>query len=326
MSSAPLSSSSSPATKKYWNRETSARGAYDHDAPIIKPAKILSLSEPLQGANQALHTGPLPDGASLLAVGTKMEDFDLAALRQQEPNVIFVGHWLGREELEQLLEALPSVEWVHSRATGIDSITSPGLIHSKAVVTNARGNMSSTLAEYTMMVCLHFAKDVPRLIKQQQQKEWGRFNIVELRNATLGVIGYGDIGRACAKLAKGFGMKVAALRRNPNRTGQDDPFCDVVYGADALHTLLSESDYIVIAAPLTPETHGMIGKEQLACCKKTAVIINVGRGPIIDEEALIEALRTKQIRGAGLDVFCQEPLPTDNPLWELDNVLISPYV
>jgi phosphoglycerate dehydrogenase-like enzyme len=184
--------------------------------------------------------------------------------------------------------------------------------------------MSSTLAEYAMMVCLHFAKDVPRLIQQQQQKEWGRFSIVELRGATLGVIGYGDIGRACAKLAKAFGMRVAALRRNPSRNDQDDPYCDIVYGTDALHQLLSESDYIVVSAPLTPESKGMLGREQFACCKKTAVFINVGRGPIFDEDALIEALRTKQIRGAGLDVFCQEPLPLDSPLWELDNVLVSP--
>ena len=192
-------------------------------------------------------------------------------------------------------------------------------------ITNARGQFSSTLAEYTIMTCSYFAKNVPKLISNQQSKTWDKFTIRELRGSTMGIIGYGDIGRAVAKLAHVYGMKIIALRRNPKKVS-DDPYCHVVYGSDteSLNRLFAESDYIVCSAPLTSETRGMIGKEQFDNAKKDSIFINIGRGPIVDENALIDALKDGRLLGAGLDVFTTEPLPTSNELWELDNVIISP--
>lgn len=244
---------------------------------------------------------------------------------RQQTNNIF-SKIKSRRPLAGLLQALPSVEWIHTRSAGIDFVTSDELAAASNVhVTNAKGQFSSTLAEYTMMACSYFAKDLPRLLKNKNAKNWEKYSVLELRGTTMGIVGYGDIGRAAAKLAQIYGMKIVALRRNPAKA-QHDPYCDVVYGNDkeSLNRLFAESDYILCSAPLTPETQGMIGKEQFDCAKKGAVFINLGRGPIVDEDALIDALKDGRLKGAGLDVFATEPLPTSSDLWELDNVLLSP--
>ena len=162
-------------------------------------------------------------------------------------------------------------------------------------------------------------------MKQKNAKEWSKYDVLELRGSTLGVVGYGDIGRACAKLARVYGMRIVALRRNP-QLAVGDPLCDVVYKSapDMLNKLMGESDYIVCSAPLTEETRGLIGPDQFDHAKENAVFINLGRGPVVDEDALIAALRSGKLKGAALDVFRTEPLPQDSELWDLDNVLISP--
>ena len=345
---------------QFWNREDSVKQNFGKDKPIVKEAKILSLSVHDDPANDLLHKGDLPEGSSLLAIGGTMDDFDIPHLQQLKPNVLFVSHPLSRKPLGELLETFPSIEWVHMRSAGIDFVASDALTkanqHGGVIVTNAKGSFSSTLAEYTMMACAYFAKDLPRLLKQKNNKHWEKYSVLEIRGATLGIIGYGDIGRAAAKLATAYGMKVIALRRNPDRSS-DDPFCDVVYGNDkeSMNKLFSESDYVLCSAPLTPETEGMITKEQFDVAKKDACFINVGRGmwkrvkicfdsfvsvfvlltnscvkygldvgPIVDQDALIEALKSGKIKGAGLDVCTPEPLPQSSELWELDNVLLSP--
>ena len=198
-----------------------------------------------------------------------------------------------------------------------------GLAKSKVTLTNAKGMFSSTLAEYCMLACSYFAKDLPRLMKQKNNSNWEQYPVSELRGSTLGVVGYGDIGKASATLAKAYGMRVVGLKRNA--ASFTDPYCDHMYGIDGLNDLMAESDYILISTPLTEQTRGMISKEALSHCKQSAVIINVGRGPIIDEDALIEALSAHKIKGAGLDVMTIEPLPKTSPLWKLDNVLLSPH-
>lgn len=309
--------------KLYWNREESTPRKSSSDAPIVKPARIVSLSDPNDDANRALHQGDLPQGATLLAFGTKIDEFDVESLKKEEPNVLFVSHPKSREPLVELLEALPSLEWIHARSAGIDFVTSPGLARSSVLMTNAKGHFSSTLAEYTMMACSYFAKDLPRLMRQKKDKNWSKYPVLELRGATLGIIGYGDIGRACAKLANAYGMRVVALRRNP----QEDPLCDAVYSNDtaSLHRLMAESDYILVATPLTEETRGLIGQEELQQAKQDAVLINLGRGPVVDEDALTQALQDGTLKGAALDVFTVEPLPKESKLWALDNVLLSPH-
>ena len=307
------------------------------------------MADPDDPNNTPLHIDPLPEGATLLAVGTSLEQFStttstttaptIEELKAAEPNVLFVSYSKARQPLAEILQTFPSIRWVHTRSAGIDFCTSPTLIESsqsgKIQVTNAKGCFSSTLAEYTMMACSYFAKDLPRLLQQKQDSKWNQYPILELRGATLGVVGFGDIGRSAAKLAKAYGMKVIALKRNPDQLvlglGDDGsgnnrpPLADKVYGTDALNQLFAESDYILCAAPLTPETEGMIGKEQFDHAKKGAVFINVGRGPIVDEDALIDALKDGRLKGAGLDVTAIEPLPKDSELWKLENVLLSPH-
>ena len=313
------------STNKYWNREESLRQNFSKDIPINREAKIISLSNEDDPANDPLHKAKLPEGATLVGIGTKIDEFDIDKLQKEKPNVLFVSHPQSRKPLADLLASLPSINWVHARSAGIDFVTSDALIEAnkRVIITNAKGCFSSTLAEYTMMACSYFAKDLPRLLKQKNAKNWEKYSVKEIRGATLGVIGYGDIGRAAAKLAKAYGMKVIALRRNPDKS-PEDPYCDFMYGSDSLNKLFSESDYVLCSAPLTPQTKGMIGKEQFDNAKDDAVFINVGRGPIVDEDALIDALKTGKLKGAGLDVFAMEPLPKSSELWELDNVLLSP--
>jgi len=202
-----------PSSLRYWGKPQNSKNL--DESSIIREARIVSLSDPYDDANETLHSGELPAGAKLLEIGTKTNEFDLDALRKQEPNVMFVSHPQSRQPLAELLELLPTIEWVHTRAAGIDFVTSPGLSNSNVYMTNARGQFSSTLAEYTMMACSYFAKDLPRLIAQKKKKSWSKYNVLELRGTTLGIVGYGEIGRACAKLAIIYGMRVIALRRNP---------------------------------------------------------------------------------------------------------------
>ncbi len=313
----------------YWNREKNKNAlptSNAHDGPTVKEARILALSDPNDSHNMPLYCGPLPEGVRLLKVGSRLDDFDEPSIMEQHPNVIFVSHPLARDTLIQLLEKFPSVEWVHTRSAGVDFIASNALFASHIMLTNAKGMFSSTLAEYCMMACSYFAKDLTRLMRQKADVNWEQYPIRELRGATMGIVGYGDIGRACAKLAKAYGMKVVGLKRDTSTfRKEDDPYCDDMYGMEGLHELMSLSDYILIATPLTEQTRGLISKEAISKCKASAVIINVGRGPIIDEEALIEALQNGTIHGAALDVFSVEPLREDSPLWKLDNVLLSPH-
>lgn len=321
----------------YWNREAYASSsssfkAKEGQAPV-KEARIVSLSFPGDPNNAPLEGGndQLPQGSRLLQVGGKLEDLDLEALQTEKANVAFVSPGVTREALAGLIEAIPSLEWIHSRSAGIDVLTSETLKNSpdELVMTNAKGAFSSTLAEYTMLACGYFAKDLPLLLKNKNEGKWMKYSVLELRGATLGVVGYGDIGRAAAKLAKAYGMKVIALRKNvpsPEAIAAD-PCCDVVYGdgKENLNRLFSESDYVLCSAPLTEETEKMIGKDQFDHAKEDCVFINVGRGPVVDEEALIEALKDGRLKGAGLDVFTKEPLDEDSELWTLDNVLLSPH-
>jgi phosphoglycerate dehydrogenase-like enzyme len=244
-----------------------------------------------------------------------------AALR--EADVILNGMNVGHI-LRDVWPAANKVRWVHSLSAGLDGVLFPELVASPVVVTNARGVFREPLAEFVILGILYFAKHVPRLLAQQRRSEWKQFYVEEIAGRTLGVVGYGEIGRAAAAKAHALGMRIAALRRRPELSAQD-PLRPKLYSRDQLRQMMADCDYIVAAAPLTPETRGMIGAAELDAMKPTGVIINVGRGPVIDEAPLITALAEKHIRGAALDVFEQEPLPPDHPLWRLDNVLISPH-
>lgn len=261
---------------------------------------------------------------SELGPDVKLKFADKAAdLEPELADARVLFQWAGnREELKRVMAAAPKLEWIHGRYAGLDGILSPELVESPIPLTNGRGSFSQSLGEFVMCGALYFAKDLPRMLRSKAERRWDTFDVLELSTQTLGIVGHGDIGRAIARRAKAFGMKVLALRRDTSaRPGDED--VDQLYANADLHKMLPLCDYVVAAAPLTPQTKHMISTAEFALMKPSAIVMNVGRGPVIDEVAIIAALRTKQIRGAVLDVFEVEPLPADSPLWGMENVLMS---
>ena len=252
-----------------------------------------------------------------------IDDVDKLIQAAPDADAILFAH--GKADLlTKILPAAKRVRWIHCLWTGVEGILSPEVLAYPAVLTNGRGVFRWPLADWVIGVMLLFAFDLRRVIRQQEQGIWEPFIGSTLAGKTLGIVGYGSIGNAAAERARPFGMRIAALRRRPGLFGQD-PLVDQSFGPRELKELMAASDYILVATPLTPETRGMIGEAELAVMKPTAVIINIGRGPAIDEAALIRVLQSGRIRGAALDVFNTEPLPADHPFWRMKNVLLSPH-
>jgi phosphoglycerate dehydrogenase-like enzyme len=191
-------------------------------------------------------------------------------------------------------------------------------------LTNARGAFSDALAEFAIGAVLYFAKDFRRLVRSQMAGVWEQFDVTEIRGQSLGIVGYGDIGQAVAWRAAALGMKVLAQRRRPELS-REDPNVARVFGSEQKLEFLAQCDYVVVTVPLTPESRGIIGEREFEAMKPGAVLINLGRGPVVAEPALIRALERKRIRGAALDVFEVEPLPAGHPFYKLENVLLSPH-
>lgn len=238
--------------------------------------------------------------------------------------VIF--NWSGSLSLirEAFLMSLP-VRWVHSRSAGLERTLFPELIASDVIMTNGSGVFSPSLGEFALGAILYFAKDFRRMIRNQMAGVWEPFDVLPISGQTVGIVGYGDIGRAVAARVRPLGMNVLAVKRHVTAKSNPDPLADQIYGTDHLIEMLSRCDYVVVAAPLNAETHGMIGEAEFAAMKPSAVIINVGRGPVINERAMIKALSEQKIKGAALDVFDEEPLPRSHPFYTLENVLLSPH-
>jgi phosphoglycerate dehydrogenase-like enzyme len=228
---------------------------------------------------------------------------------------------LGRGPLQAVWPHARRLRWVHSRPAGLDHILFPELVASDVVMTNSRGVFSSSLAEFALLGLLFFHKDVRRLLRQQADAQWQVFEPGELRGRTLGIVGYGDIGRAVAAVVRPLGVRIVALRRRP----APDPLVDEMVPADRLLDMLSRVDDVVVAAPLTADTHHLVGESAFRALRPGGVIVNVGRGPVVDETSLMAALDQGRLLGAALDVFEQEPLPPDHPFWRMDNVLVSPH-
>jgi len=218
----------------------------------------------------------------------------------------------------------PNLRWVHSLSAGVENSLFPELVASPVPLTNARGAFSRSLAEFVICGALYFDKKVDDMRRQQKEGRWVNMDVEELHGKTMGIVSYGSIGQASARLAKAFGMKVWATRKRPE-VSANDPLVDRVFGLPQLREMIAGSDFVVVCSPLTPETRGFIGAAEIAAMKPSAVFMNVGRGPVVVESALIEALREKRIRGAALDVFETEPLPAGHPMFSLENVLLSPH-
>jgi phosphoglycerate dehydrogenase-like enzyme len=250
---------------------------------------------------------------------------DPARLSQAAPDadaILYASSKAG--VLKGVLAQAPQARWIHSLWTGVEGILTPEMLAHPAQLTNGRGVFRWPLADWVTAVMLHFSFDLGRVIRQQQAGVWEPFLASMLEGKTLGIVGYGSIGSAAASRAKGFGMKIAALRRRHGQ-GTPDPLVDAYYARPQLSELLAASDYLLLVTPLTPETRGMIGAAEIAAMKPSAVLINIGRGPVVEEAALIHALESGQIRGAALDVFTVEPLPAGHPFYRMTNVLVSPH-
>jgi phosphoglycerate dehydrogenase-like enzyme len=220
------------------------------------------------------------------------------------------------------------LRWVHSLSAGVEHLLFPELIESPVVVTNARGVFKRALAEFATLGALYFSRRVRLMLEQQRQAEWKILEVENIAGRTMGIVGYGEIGRECALLAKGIGMRIAAVRRRHGLAANDaqrDNVIDKAYAPSELKDMLAASDVVVLSAPATPETYHMIGEAELRAMKRTAVLINIGRGTLVDEPQLVRALQEGWIAGAALDVFETEPLPKESPLWAMQNVLVSPH-
>ena len=218
----------------------------------------------------------------------------------------------------------PKLRWIHSKLAGVEQFLDDELVKSKLIVTNSRGIPATQVSEFVLQLMLMFVKNAPLYFRHKQEKLWERVPPPELlKDKTLGLVGFGSIGLAVARLAKAFGMRVVAF---DIRKSARSRYVDVFFHNGELKKLLSQSDFVVVAVPLTAQTKKMIGKAEFKAMKSTAYFINVSRGPVVDEEALIHSLNKNLIAGAGLDVFAIEPLPTDSKIWELPNVIFSPHV
>ena len=279
--------------------------------------EVLVLADPAAPQLRLVH--PAPRGVRI-TIGTDPDVIEPAAA---SADVILT--WFSRPKLlERVWPLAARVRWVHSMAAGLDSFLFPALVESPVVLTNSRGVFSQSLGEFVVAAVLFFAKDFRRMLRSQERGAWEQFDVDEVRGKTLGIVGYGDIGRAVARRARGLDMRVLALRRRPERS-EGDPWVEEVVPPERKLDLVARSDYLVVAAPLTPETRRMIGEAEIAALGPSAVVINIGRGPVVDEAALIRALEAKRIRGAALDVYEVEPLPSGHPFYRLENVLLSTH-
>ncbi len=219
------------------------------------------------------------------------------------------------------------LRWIQFLGAGIEGSLSPELLTSDIVLTNASGVHAIPIAEHVLGMMLMFARVLHRCVRQQMHAEWNRDGfreqVRELHGATVGVVGLGAIGSAVAERAKALGMRVIATRRSMQSPPE---YVDVLLPPHRLHDLLRESEYVVLCVPLTPETRGMIGEAELRQMRRDAILINIARGQVVDQSALIRTLQEGWIAGAGLDVFDPEPLPPDSPLWTMPNVIITPHV
>jgi phosphoglycerate dehydrogenase-like enzyme len=251
---------------------------------------------------------------------------------------VLLRGFLSAEAFDRILARAPRLAWVHSASAGVERVLTPAGRERGLVVSNARGVFSRPIAEYVLMMILAVSRRLPQLLELQRERTWQPLEGAELRDVTVGIVGLGSIGRAVGALATAFGCRVIATRRRTaagvgatSSGGEDDDLplgqlmLERVMGPEGLPELLAESDFIVLAAPLTPETEGMIDEAALAGVKPGAWLINVARGRLIDERALLRALREGPLGGAVLDTFREEPLPPGSPFYDMPNVIVTPH-
>ena len=222
-----------------------------------------------------------------------------------------------------LLDAAPGLRWIQALSSGVDFLDLEAIEARGVALTNAAGVHAEPIAEQVLGYLLTFERGIHTGIRQQEEGVWQRYSGGEIRGKTLGIVGLGAIGSRAAEYAGAFGMTVVGTKRDPETVPEA---VDEVYPPDGLFEVLGRSDYVVLSCPLTPETRGLVGREELGAMQGNAVLVNVARGAVVDEDALVYALQQGGIRGAALDVFEEEPLPPESPLWDLPNVVVTPHM
>lgn len=296
---------------------------------------------------EVLITLPFPEEL-LERVSAVSPRLRVTALKAEKAQDISVETWQKTEVLytANILpepEWAPRLRWIQFHWAGIDSlIDHPILKKADLVATSLSGAAVTQMAEYILMMLLALGHRLPALIENQRAARWPKdrwklFSPRELRGSTVGIVGYGSIGREVARLLNAFGATILATKREVMHPqdedyvpeGQGDPTGDLVrrlYPPQALRSMIKECDFLVVTVPLTKGTHGLIGEEELKAMRPTAFLVDVSRGGVVDQVALITALRDGKIAGAALDVFEEEPLPAESPLWKLPNVFVTPHI
>jgi phosphoglycerate dehydrogenase-like enzyme len=270
------------------------------------PAEYVARLRDCLGAAEFVHT---------------RDDAEIARCLEHAEVAVLAG------DLDERYLTAPHLRWIHCDHAGLNKSARPEVFAKGLLVSSSSGRSAPALAEHAFVFMLSFAYQLPRFLEAQRQHRWGVEGQDRLRGLigrTVGVVGLGNTGREVVARASAFGMRVLGYRRS----AVDVPGLDRLYAAErgeTLDELLQESDFVVLATPLSDATRHLIGARELALMKPSAVLVNMARGAVVDEAALIEALRGGRIAGAGLDVFAVEPLPAESPLWDLPNVMITPH-
>ncbi|MCE5284379.1 MAG: D-2-hydroxyacid dehydrogenase [Pelosinus sp.] len=228
----------------------------------------------------------------------------------------------GSSDIRAAFPSAAKLQWIQTLSAGVEGLLFPELVASDIILTNAKGIHGIPISEHVFAMILTFTRGLHLLLRQQAEKRWKRVPTEEIYDKTMGIIGLGSIGREIAKKAKGLGMQVMATKQEMTK----ELFVDKLYHADELLTMLPECDFVVAALPLLPSTKNLIMLKHFTAMKSTAYFINIARGGIVNEPDLITALQEGFIKGAGLDVFAEEPLAEASPLWNMPNVIITPHI
>ncbi|MFD4817899.1 D-2-hydroxyacid dehydrogenase [Peribacillus butanolivorans] len=226
------------------------------------------------------------------------------------------------EMYESILYEASELKWIQTWSAGVNALPLEKLEQKNVQITTANGVHAYPISETIFALMLAFTRKIDTYVKQQQEKTWHHSDMKqEIHEKTIGIIGVGKIGKETAKIAKAFGMTVLGVRHS----GKSEEYVDEMFTQKQLNDLLPKCDYVVVTLPLTPETQDMFGTSEFKSMKPSAFFINIGRGSLVVQNELIQALKDQQIAGAGLDVFETEPLPESSPLWEMNNVIITPH-
>lgn len=256
-----------------------------------------------------------------VAPGIKVTSAELENAGQYiaDTDILLAWGWM---DIRPLYLAAPNIKWVHALSAGVEKLLLPEIQTSSTILTNSKGIHGIPVSEHVFAMMLSFTRGLNLYIRQQSQHKWKRVHTDEIHEKTIAIVGLGSIGREIAKKAKCLGMEVVATKREMTA----EIFVDRLFRPDQLEEMLAIADFVVLALPLIEETKGFFGLKQFEAMKRSAYLINIARGGVIKENDLIQALEQGLIKGAGLDVFEEEPLPETSPLWDMTNVIITPHM